>query len=94
MGQSSFGAIFVLHNQLSLKYWSDLLSMVKFAYNNTLIHSSTQQTPLFANHGLHPKFDIQRMHKNITRKMLMTITKTNQTSRLKTKSGFDNKTSR
>jgi hypothetical protein len=84
--------------------------MVNFAYNNTLIHSSTQQTPLFANHGLHPKFDIQSvnnfvnlatnldsnlgMHKNITRKMSMTIIKTNQTSRLKTKFGFDNKTSR
>jgi hypothetical protein len=23
------------------------------------MHSTTQQTPLFANHGLHPKFDIQ-----------------------------------
>jgi hypothetical protein len=36
--------------------------MVNFAYNNTLIHFSTQQTPLFANHGLHPKFDIQSVN--------------------------------
>jgi hypothetical protein len=27
------------------------------------MHSSTQQTPFFANHGLHPKFDIQNVHK-------------------------------
>jgi hypothetical protein len=27
------------------------------------MHSSTQQTSLFANHGLHPKFDIQGVHK-------------------------------
>ncbi len=27
------------------------------------MHSSTQQTPLFANHGLHHKFDIQGVHK-------------------------------
>jgi gluconate kinase len=32
--------------------------MVKFPYNNTM-HSTTQQTPFFANHGLHPRFDIQ-----------------------------------
>jgi gluconate kinase len=36
--------------------------MVEFAYNN-IMHSSTQQTPFFANHGLHPKFDIQSVHK-------------------------------
>ncbi len=36
--------------------------MAKFAYNNTM-HSLTQQTPFFANHGLHPKFDIQGVHK-------------------------------
>jgi len=36
--------------------------MVEFAYNNTM-HSSTYQTPFFANHGLHPKFDIQGVHK-------------------------------
>jgi hypothetical protein len=36
--------------------WSKLLLLVEFVYNN-IIHSSTQQTPLFANHGLHPKFD-------------------------------------
>jgi hypothetical protein len=36
--------------------------MAEFAYNNTM-HSSTQQTPIFANHGLHPKFDIQGVHK-------------------------------
>jgi len=27
------------------------------------MHSSTWQTLFFANHGLHPKFDIQGMHK-------------------------------
>jgi gluconate kinase len=27
------------------------------------MHSSTQQTHFFANHGLHPKFDIQGVHK-------------------------------
>jgi hypothetical protein len=36
--------------------------MVEFAYNNTM-HSSTYQTPFFANHGLHPKFDIQGVRK-------------------------------
>jgi hypothetical protein len=36
--------------------------MAKFAYNN-IVHSSTQQTPIFANHGLYPKFDIQGVHK-------------------------------
>jgi hypothetical protein len=32
--------------------------MAKFLYDNTM-HSATQQTPFFANHRLHPKFDIQ-----------------------------------
>jgi hypothetical protein len=36
--------------------------MANFAYNN-IMHSSTQQTFFFANHGLHPKFNIQGMHK-------------------------------
>ncbi len=36
--------------------------MEKFAYKNTM-HSSTQQTPFFVNHGLHPKFDIQGVQK-------------------------------
>ncbi len=27
------------------------------------MHASTYQTPFFANHGLHPKFDIQGVHK-------------------------------
>jgi hypothetical protein len=27
------------------------------------MHSSTQQTSFFANHSLHPKFDIQGVHK-------------------------------
>jgi hypothetical protein len=31
--------------------WLDLLSMVEFAYNN-IVHSLTQQTPFYANHGL------------------------------------------
>jgi hypothetical protein len=35
--------------------------MVEFAYNT--LHSSTQQAPLFANHGLHLKFDIQSVNK-------------------------------
>ncbi len=36
--------------------------MVEFAYNN-IMHSSSQQTPLFANHGLHPKFHNQGVNK-------------------------------
>ncbi len=32
--------------------------MVEFLYNNVL-NSSTQQTPFYVNHGLHPKFDIR-----------------------------------
>jgi hypothetical protein len=36
--------------------------MAEFAYNN-IMHSSTQQTTLFVNHGLHPKFDIQSVNK-------------------------------
>jgi hypothetical protein len=36
--------------------------MVEFAYNNRM-HSSTQQTPFFANHNLHPKLDIQGVNK-------------------------------
>jgi len=36
--------------------------MVGLAYNNTM-HSLTQQTLLFTNHGLHPKFDIQGVDK-------------------------------
>jgi hypothetical protein len=38
--------------------WSDILFVAWFSYNNTM-HLTTQQTPLFANHGLHPMFDIQ-----------------------------------
>jgi hypothetical protein len=37
--------------------WSDLLSVVEFTYNN-IVHFLTQQTPLFANHSLHPRFNI------------------------------------
>jgi hypothetical protein len=33
--------------------WTTLLPLAKFAYNKT-IHSSTQQTPCFANYGYHP----------------------------------------
>jgi hypothetical protein len=36
--------------------------MGEFAYNNTM-HSLTQQTFFFVNHGLHPKFDIQGVDK-------------------------------
>jgi hypothetical protein len=32
--------------------------MVEFSYNN-MMHSTMQQTPFFANHGLHLRFDIQ-----------------------------------
>jgi gluconate kinase len=52
----------MIHNQLSSNNWSKLLAMAKFAYNNTM-HSSTQQTVFFANHSLHPKFNIQGVHK-------------------------------
>lgn len=38
--------------------WSDLLPMAEFCYNNT-IHSSTNQTPFFALHGYHPRFNLQ-----------------------------------
>ncbi len=38
------------------------MAMAEFAYNN-ILHSSTQQTHLFANHGLHTKFDILGVHK-------------------------------
>ena len=37
--------------------WVDYLALAKFFFNNT-INSSTQQTPFFANVGLHPNFDI------------------------------------
>jgi hypothetical protein len=36
--------------------------MGEFAYNNTM-HSLIHQTFFFANHGLHPKFNIQGVHK-------------------------------
>ncbi len=42
--------------------WSELFAMGEFAYNNTM-HSLIQQTLFFANHGLHPKIDIQGVHK-------------------------------
>jgi gluconate kinase len=32
--------------------------MAKFSYKN-MMHSTTQQTPIFANHSLHPRFNIQ-----------------------------------
>jgi hypothetical protein len=35
--------------------------MVEFAYNT--MHSSTKQTPFFANDGLHSKFGIQSVNK-------------------------------
>ncbi len=37
--------------------WLDLLYVAKFSYNN-MMHLVMQQTPFFANHGLHLKFDI------------------------------------
>ncbi|GGV51932.1 hypothetical protein GCM10010495_81700 [Kitasatospora herbaricolor] len=36
--------------------WTTLLPLAEFAYNNT-VHSSTQQTPFFANYGYHPRLD-------------------------------------
>ena len=36
--------------------WVDLLSLVEFAYNNT-IQDSTKQMPFFTNYGYHPRFD-------------------------------------
>jgi len=36
--------------------------MVEFVYVQHIVHSSTQPTPLFANHVFHPKFDIQGVH--------------------------------
>lgn len=36
--------------------WTNLLPLAEFAYNNT-VHSSTQQTPFFANYGYHPRLD-------------------------------------
>jgi hypothetical protein len=57
----NLGAIFTMHNQLSSNNWSKLLAMAKFAYNN-IMHSSTQQTTFFANHGLNLRFVIQGVH--------------------------------
>jgi hypothetical protein len=45
--------------------WSNFLAMIKFAYKN-IVHSLTQQTPFFAIHGLHPKFDIEGAHKVVS----------------------------
>ncbi len=58
MNQPSLGTIFAL-NEINYHQdnWLDLLSLVEFAYNT--IYFSTQETPLVASHGLHPKFDIQ-----------------------------------
>jgi hypothetical protein len=47
--------------------------MGKFIYNNTM-HSSTQQTPFFVNHGLQPKFDIQSKHKVMNEDQTMWLT--------------------
>ncbi len=51
-------------NQIFEQYlqWSEFLAMANFPYNNT-VHSSTQQTPFFSDHGLHPKFNIQGVTK-------------------------------
>jgi hypothetical protein len=38
--------------------WSDLLPMAEFCYNNT-VHASTNQTPFFALHGYHPRFNVK-----------------------------------
>jgi hypothetical protein len=61
--QSIFGTIFTMHNQLSSrKLVRTFGHMAKFVYNKK-VHSSTHQTSFFANHGLHPMFDIQGVHK-------------------------------
>lgn len=36
--------------------WVDLLPLAEFSYNNS-VHSSTGQTPFFANYGFHPEFE-------------------------------------
>jgi hypothetical protein len=36
--------------------WTTFLSLLEFAYNN-MVHSSTQQTPFFANYGYPPRLD-------------------------------------
>ncbi len=62
-GQSSLGMVFMMHNQLSSRQLVRTFGhVVEFDYNN-IMHSSTQQTPFFANHGLHPKFDNQGVNK-------------------------------
>jgi len=38
--------------------WLDLLSQVKFAYNNTT-HASTDISPFFANYGFHPRLSLE-----------------------------------
>jgi len=38
--------------------------MAEFSYNNTM-HSTMQQTPIFVNHGLYPKFDIQGANNDV-----------------------------
>jgi hypothetical protein len=42
--------------------WLEFLAITKFVYNN-IMHSLTQQTHFFTNHGLHFKFHIQGVHK-------------------------------
>jgi hypothetical protein len=37
--------------------WVDYLAMAQFARNNS-VNSTTKVTPFFANHGYHPRFDI------------------------------------
>jgi hypothetical protein len=55
--------VFMMHNQLSSRQLVRTFGhVVEFDYNN-IMHSSTQQTPFFANHGLHPKFDNQGVNK-------------------------------
>jgi len=44
--------------------WSELLSLVEFAYNNTL-SATTSVSPLFANKGYHPNITVHPKH-NIT----------------------------
>jgi hypothetical protein len=62
MSQSNVGVVFKCTINYHKNNWLNILSMVVFAYNNTM-HSSTQQTHFFTNHDLHPKFDIQGVNK-------------------------------
>jgi len=58
----SFPPPYELANRMGQLTLGTIFMMLKFFYNNTM-HLATQQTSFFVNHGLHPKFDIQNVHK-------------------------------